>query len=462
MRSLRSRLFAATLAAVLAAVALSLVVGAILVRRSVERSIVSELGRQAELIADLVGVREEGESLRPGRLGAVRRFLRRQGIALAVVSVPLPSRPIGGLVVIPNDAREAIDSGQAVEGRIGVGEQDYLYAARPAGPEAVVLSRPAALGGTVWRPFLGSFLVAGLVGTALAAVASFLLARAIARPVRRVAEASSRLAEGRAPDLVPVEGSDELAQLSVSFNNMAAQLARAKEAEQTFLLSVSHELKTPLTAIRGYGEALGEGAVSGPDGGQVIVQEAVRLERLLQDLLDLARLNQRSFTVHFGPVDLGEVAQEALRRYEPRARGFGVNLVLQDSSPAPAVGDPGRVLQVVSNLLENALRCTPAGGTVTISAAPGTLSVEDSGPGLVPEEVPRAFERFFLYRRYGGERPVGTGLGLAIVKELSDAMGGSVSVSSRPGEGSTFTLRLPIEEAAQAAARVGGAENPSR
>ena len=111
--------------------------------------------------------------------------------------------------------------------------------------------------------------------------------------------------------------------------------------------------------------------------------------------------------------------------------------------PAPAIGDADRALQVVSNLVENALRCTPAGGAVTVSARAGEVSVRDTGPGLAAEDLDGAFERFFLYRRYGGERPVGSGLGLAIVKELTETMGGSVTVESDPGHGTTFTVHLP-------------------
>jgi two-component system sensor histidine kinase BaeS len=143
------------------------------------------------------------------------------------------------------------------------------------------------------------------------------------------------------------------------------------------------------------------------------------------------------------PVDLAAVAQEALRRYEGQARDFGVALEVAGEEPAPALADADRTLQVVSNLVENALRLAPAGGTVRIVAAPGELRVEDTGPGLRPEELERAFERFYLYSRYGRERPVGTGLGLAIVQALAEGMGGSVEAASTPGQLTVFTVRLP-------------------
>jgi signal transduction histidine kinase len=308
-----------------------------------------------------------------------------------------------------------------------------------------MLLRPASSTNSAWRPHVQGLIVAAVATAALAALIAFLLARAIARPVRRVAEATRGLASssGR-PPLVPVEGPRELAQLAESFNEVAVALAKAREAERAFLLSVSHELKTPLTAIRGYAEGLHEGALPADEAAATIVAESQRLERLVGDLLDLARMNKAEFSVRREPVDLSAIGREAVRRYEAPARAFGVTLELDGPAEAPARGDADRVLQIVSNLVENALRLTPAGGRVRIVVAPGELRVEDSGPGLAHEELERAFERFYLYSRYGRERPVGTGLGLAIVKELAEGMGGSVYASSAPGQLTVFTVRLPL------------------
>ncbi|MBV8064421.1 MAG: HAMP domain-containing histidine kinase, partial [Actinobacteria bacterium] len=217
-----------------------------------------------------------------------------------------------------------------------------------------------------------------------------------------------------------------------------------RESERNFLLSVSHELKTPLTAIRGYAEGLAEGAFEPEDAAATILVESRRLERLVRDLLDLARMNRTDFSVHNSEIDLGEVADDAVRRYQPQASQFGVRLSSVADGPAPALADADRVLQVVSNLVENALRLTPRGGAVRVVTEPGLLRVEDTGPGLRAEERDRAFERFFLHERYGQERKVGTGLGLAIVKELTEAMGGSVEVASEPERLTAFTVRLPV------------------
>src|SRR5439155_1768541 len=147
-------------------------------------------------------------------------------------------------------------------------------------------------------------------------------------------------------------------------------------------------------------------------------------------------------------LDLGEVAEDAVRRYGKQAHSFGVALWSVSDAPAPAIGDADRVLQIVSNLVENALRLTPPGGEVRVVAAPGLLRVEDTGPGLAEDDTERAFERFYLHERYGRERQVGTGLGLAIVKELTLAMGGDVDVESRPDALTVFSVRLGVPNVA--------------
>ncbi len=270
-----------------------------------------------------------------------------------------------------------------------------------------------------------------------------MLARSIARPLLRVSRASRKLADGRDPEPLPVGGPTELRSLAESFNDMAAELTRARAAERSFLLSVGHELKTPLTAIRGYSEALDEGVLTPERAVRVIRTEAARLERLIADLINLARLDQQRFDIHPDKVDLVEIAHECANRHAARARDLGVRIDVLNGQPAFAVADPDRLLQAASNLVENALRCTPEGGRVTLVPAPGELAVRDTGPGIAATEIPRAFDRFFLYRRYEGQRSVGTGLGLAIVRELAQAMGGDVRAASPP-TGTEFTLSLPL------------------
>jgi two-component system sensor histidine kinase BaeS len=435
--SLRSRLFLAIGAIVLLSVAVTLGLGLILTRRAVQDATIQDLAHQAALI-----VGEERSALSPlTHLPQLRPYLAEQH-----------ERYLLDPMVLPQSAREKLAAGRAASGAVTIGGTAYYFAAEPVGRRAFILLRPKSLTHARWTPFLESILIAALVGGALAAAAAFLLARRIVRPVARVAAASRSLAGGTHPDRVPVEGAAELATLAQSFNDLAEQLARAQEAERSFLLSVSHELKTPLTAIAGYAEALREGAVSPDEAAEILGVEAERLERLVRDLLDLARMNRTDFSVRNTNIDLSEVADDAVRRYHQQAAAFGVSLVAIGDGPAPAVADADRVLQVVSNLVENALRLTPPGGEVRVVSAPGQLRVEDTGPGLQEADRERAFERFYLHSRYGGERRVGTGLGLAIVKELTQAMGGSVDVESDPGRLTTFTVRLAVPHAEPARA----------
>src|SRR5262245_34281666 len=425
MSSLRARAFIAIVVAVLAAVGVTLVVAAVLVRRSVRDDALDSLARQTALIA------KQRPQSSPKNLGV---FFGTKDQRLSII---LRSQ---AALLLPRDAAAALRAGRPTQGSVEVGGRHYLYAARPRGNQAIVLLRSSSLD---WTPFTVAFAVAAGAGVLLAALVAFLLAGAVARPVRRVATASRQLASGERPEPLPVTGPDEVRALASAFNQMADELDRARDAERAFLLSVSHELKTPLSAIRGHGEALLDGVIEPEKVGAVVVAESQRLERLVRDLLDLARLNQRVFAVTPRAVDLAQLAREAVGRHEGEAQRVGVSLDADVDGSAPANADPDRVLQVLANLIENAVRSTPAGGSVWVAAAPGEVRVADTGPGIAPEDLEHAFDRFYLHGRYAANKKVGTGLGLAIVKELTEAMGGAVTAESELGRGTTFTVRLP-------------------
>ena len=291
--------------------------------------------------------------------------------------------------------------------------------------------------------YLGALLIAGGAGALLAAAVAALLARRMTRPLRALGAAAGELAEGRHPEPVSGGGTEELDALAESFNRMAGQLELARDAERAVLLSVSHDLRTPLTSIRGYAEGIEDGTVEPRNAAAVVAREADRLERLVGDLLALARLRQGVLEVRREPVDLAAVAREAEERLRPQAADAGVTVTVEAGAPAPATADHGRALQVVSNLLENAIRVSPHGGVVTVEARPGEVRVADQGPGIPEEELPRAFERFHLRAVAGRGSHEGAGLGLAIVRELSEAMGGDATVENLPAQGACFTIRLP-------------------
>jgi two-component system, OmpR family, sensor kinase len=435
---LRRRLFFSIILIVVVSIGLTFAIGLALTRRAVERANLDDLAHQADLLAQR---ENESDVLLPlSRLKRLQPFLAKQNQQIKVVDLRRPSPYLEG------EDLALVRTRTPVEGSLTVNGDHYLFAARNVQGKGFVLLRPKSPSFADWWPFLQGLIIAGAIAAALAAVGSFFTARAIARPVRRVAKASRSLAGGVSPDPVPVEGSAELVQLATSFNDMAAQLEKAREAERNFLLSVSHELKTPLTAIRGYAEGLEEGAFTSEEAARTIREEARRLERLVRDLLDLARMNRREFTVHHETIDLAEVARETVRRYEAEARACRVELEAVAPEPARVEGDLDRALQVASNLVENALRSTAPGGSVIVHVRPGMLEVTDTGVGLAPGDLPHAFERFYLHDRAGGNpdgRRISSGLGLATVRELCERMGGSVDVRSTVGEGTTFTVRLP-------------------
>ena len=437
MRSLRARLFAATLAALAITLGLSLLIGAVLTRRQVDRSQASTLARLAD---DRATDRRKHVSYRRGNetLGSI------------LVMVQLRSAFAG---LVP-DVNKSSDGETTYHGKT------ELYSYRTIPQRGLIYLRPASVRSAAWRPFLVDLLIAALAGAGIAAVLSFLLARSIVRPLERVAAATRALASDERHERLDVEGTIELASLAEAFNQMAEQLAASRDAERAFLLSVSHELKTPLTAIRGYAEGLAEGAFEPGEAARVIATESGRLERLVRDLLDLARMNRAEFSVQSEPVDLAEIAREAARRHEPTARGLGVDLrVVADE--AWVAGDGDRILQIASNLVENALRATPAGGSVTVEAGGARLMVSDTGPGIPAEDLPHAFERFYLYDKIGRDRLIGSGLGLAIVQQLANAMGGTVDVESSAA-GTRFTVTLRVQGGGVDDFEVGPVESTER
>ncbi|HTX32448.1 MAG TPA: HAMP domain-containing sensor histidine kinase [Solirubrobacteraceae bacterium] len=431
--TLQRRVFSYVAAAAIVSCALTVLVGVVLVRDRIASQQLSALERQADVVAAVSvprGTVDTGGHVYAVKNGRVRQLG--------------PVRSAAVLAAIPA-------SGNA-QGRISLRGRSLLYIARVTPQGRFVLIGATSLAFAEWRPFLASLLLAGLGGALLAALCSYLLARRLTRPIAELSAATARVAAGEAGVEVPVEGEDELAELAGSFNAMSRELARAREAQRSFLESVSHELKTPLTSIRGYAEGVGEGAVSPAEGSAVIALEANRLERMVRDLLDLARFDRAEFSVAREPVDLAAIAARTVERHLPQARELSVTLVSTAADAAWGLGDEDRLLQATSNLVENALRLTPAGGSVTVHAAPRQLTVTDSGPGIAAQDLPRAFERFYLQERYRSERVVGSGLGLAIVAELAHAMGGTAAAASAPGGGAEFTIELlPVSEPARSA-----------
>jgi signal transduction histidine kinase len=307
-----------------------------------------------------------------------------------------------------------------------------------AKPMSQLRSRSVTLVERLGLAFGGGVIVAGLLG--------FYLSRRITEPLRKLSLAADEVAAGQyGVELPNPRGSDEISHLSGRFADMAAKLAESEQLSRNFLMSVSHELRTPLTAIRGHVSALREGVIEDPSMREaslgVIGQEALRLERLVGDVLDLAKLDAQRFTVLQEEVDMERLSERAYTAFGEEARRRGIDYRLDVRAKPVIVTDGDRVLQIIVNLLSNAFRWTPEGGRIelALSAENGSVSVAvaDTGPGINEEERDRIFRPF--WSRDGG----GTGLGLAIARELAVALGGQLVLDSKPGQGSRFVLLLP-------------------
>jgi signal transduction histidine kinase len=330
----------------------------------------------------------------------------------------------------------------------------YLAAAQPfrlqpdsAPLGAFVVAKPRTELRDQWVPLVQRLGIAFAAGIIVAGVLYWWLSRRISGPVRALSQGVDAIASGNYAVEVPVgHGGDEIARLSSRFNEMAARLAETEERERAFLMSVSHELRTPLTGIKGHVDALRDGLIDDPELVQasldVIAGETVRLERLVGDVLDLAKLRAHRFTVHTQEVDMGRLVEQAYSAFGEEARRREIDYQLVENGRPPTIlTDGDRVLQVISNLLANAFRWTPDGGRVELGLERGagivTVGVTDTGPGIRAEERERIFRPFYSHDAQG------TGLGLPIARELARALGGRIEIESEAGAGSRFALVLP-------------------
>ena len=456
---MRRRLSIAVVATVTAALALSGIIALAFTVRGAENVTRVELLRQAKGFAsavhaeaELVNRRNPAASLRTVLI-ALRSPLRLDGEAVVAVDgagvLYDPTSPHPRPAALPTGLSAAdirpldLLAGRSVSGRKG----QLVYAAVPyAATVQVAGTRRSELQVVVLvrRPPTGlasagpAFLIAAVALVLVAALVANRLGHRFVRPLQAAETVTARIAAGDLEARVPQPpGTDpELASLAGSINTMAETLARARGAERQFLLSVSHELRTPLTSIRGFAEAIEDGAVA--DTGRaatVIAAEARRLERLVRDLLVLAGIEARRFSLDTRIIDIAEVAAAGAAGFEPMADELGLRIRTDTADRVvTAAADPDRLAQVVANLVENALKY--ASGEVRVGAAStgGTpvIWVDDDGPGIAPEDLDRVFDRRFVSDRRGG-RPVGTGLGLAIVAELVSAMGGAARAESPIG-----------------------------
>lgn len=330
---------------------------------------------------------------------------------------------------------------------------DYLVVAAPR-PQIRILE--------ILRNEFGPpiFQAAG-IALLLALILAIWVARWVAAPLHRMANAADSVAASASTadfHPIPLEGPREVQTLGRAFNEMVERVQSSQKSQRDFVANVSHELKTPLTSIQGFSQAILDGTADSPEAirqaAQVIFSESARMHRLVLGLLDLARFDAGLATLEMAPLDLADLLRGLGQKFAPLARGAGVDLQIDVDNMSTIMADSDRLSQVFSNLIDNAIKHTPAGGTIQLHAHNTAqhlqVSVADTGPGIPEDDLARIFERFYQTdksRRGGSSR--GAGLGLAIAKEIVLAHGGEISAhnqneSNSGGQGSVFVVKLPL------------------
>jgi signal transduction histidine kinase len=351
--------------------------------------------------------------------------------------------------------------------------QAWIYVVRPLskGRTLVVTSpRPKLNAAALFRDELFSpFLRIGLAAMGFALALAFLVARWVAAPLQRIAAATRLVAEGRY-QTIPLEGPSEVQTVASAFNEMSERVNQGQQSQRDFVANVSHELKTPITSIQGFAQAMLDGTVDTLEqrrqAAQVIFDESTRMHRLVLELLDLARLESGIAEMARLPVEMVSLLEGVVEKFAPQAHLSQISIALTAEEPLVVSGDTDRLAQLFANLLDNALKFSPPGDSIELRLSRdrefAEIAVADSGPGIPPQDLGRVFERFYQTdksRRGGASR--GIGLGLAIAREIALAHGGSITAFNRgdpggtavmagsqnPGShGSVFVVKIPIAE----------------
>lgn len=387
----------------------------------------------------------------------------------------------GRILVDTGDALEGRLTGDLVEGKLDTTVRylrgnflsegrNQLYVAVPVAlrradtalPRAhwLILTVPARAGWAILRELLSGFLSAGLVTLLVATLLALLITGSLGAPVKKIAAAARSIAQGNYDQRLTIEYPSELEEVAASFNQMAHDVQQSRQAMRDLVANVSHELKTPLTSIRGFADAIVDGAAQGQAEQErsagVIRDEALRMTRMVEQLLDLSRIESGQVAMARNPVQIGQLLRACVQGLSPAAQERGVQLACDCPPLPPLLGDGDRLTQVFTNLLDNAVRHTPAGGKVTASAqvVSGTagsdaprlveVAVTDTGPGIPTAELERVFERFYQVDKSRARTRGGAGLGLSISRTIVEAHGGRIWAESVLGLGTRFVVRLPL------------------
>lgn len=434
MTSLRARVTLVTIAVAVVAVLVTGLISLQLVRSQTTDDARDQLAAQAEILAAVP------------RLATAAELSEAASVALGGTLVALV-QPDGA---IEGDAAGVVDA--VILARLADGDTVSTVRRDDAGVVlvearatrmggAVVLALPVSSVDRAVGAASGRVLLALGIGLLVAIVGGALLAGVLSRPLTATAAAARRLAAGERGIRMPAASTTEVADVTTALAGLDRALASSEGRQREFLLSISHELRTPITAVRGYAEALADGLIA-PDAvarvGATLVTETERLDRFVSDLLELARLEAEDFSIHDARVDLPALLDSVAAAWAGRAAVLGSTVTVGAAS-GTVTTDAERLRQVLDGLVENALR---AGGSIELRAADAAIHVLDDGPGLAPDDLATAFDRGVLRARYRDVRPVGTGLGLSIASRLVARLGGTLTVANRAEGGAVFTVTL--------------------
>jgi two-component system, OmpR family, sensor kinase len=339
------------------------------------------------------------------------------------------------------------------EGRI------FVYAAYPLGrlqavlpvqAETLIVALPRAGSLALLAGLMVPLLTGGLAALLVSLVLALVFARSFSRPLTQIAAAAQKISKGDYSQKVPVEGPGEMQELARNFNHMTDEVKRSQLQLRHFVADVSHELKSPLTSIQGFSQALADGTANDETTKAkaigIINSESKRMRRQVDELLDLSRMQSGQFRMSREPTDLSGVLLRCCEIFSMQAAEKGVSLTRRLPAGVALVGDADRLEQLFCNLIDNAVKNTQSGGEVEVGAESQagtvTIRVSDNGPGIPQEQLPYVFERFY---QVTGVR-TGVGLGLAIAREIARAHGGTIEARSEPGEGAEFIVTLPATE----------------
>jgi len=497
--TLRSRLIASYVLIVVLCLALAAGATLILMQRQQERLAIARLrnlsvdlarrlpamiNRMAGSPRDLLRLmREEALALKVRMLVVDGQGLVRYDTALADATL------VGQQVLVPRQRMPTNQQPLVLRHQIADGQEFFLVLIQllPLAKEGILTGTPPHLLAlaapvqevrTPWSEMLPPLALSALLALVVAGIAAFYLSKSVTHPLSDVTRAAEEIGRGNYRQSIPVRGTDEIARLAESFNHMAREVETARQTQHDFLANVSHDLKTPLTSIQGFSQAILEGAVTTPEGyrrsAEIINQESERMGRLVGDLLKLARLESGQADLAHRPIDLHALLSSRVAKLEPRFDAADLSLYrhIEDGLP-PVERDEHRLEEVLENLLDNAISYTASGGEVRLTACAieahdgrpvigdagqaslprglvlgdgrwVVISVSDTGMGIPPEDIARVFERFYRADK-SRSTTEGSGLGLAIAKEIVTAHGGDIGVESEPGVGTTFVVALPAQ-----------------